>query len=68
VKVYFDREVEVIAADEADAVQLVQEMVRTGKLPAPQLPDTVDGWEVGEIDLLADALGGGFWSAAESAG
>jgi hypothetical protein len=67
VKVYFDKEVEVLAEDEADAVQLVQEMVRTGKLPAPQLPDTVDGGQTGETDLLPDAIGGGFWSAAESA-
>jgi hypothetical protein len=70
VKVFFDREVEVIAADESDAVQLVQEMVRTGQLPTPQLPDEVDGWQTGEIDLLPDAIGGGFWSAyeAQSAG
>ena len=69
IKIYFDKEIAVEAADEADAVQLVQEMVRTGKLPAPQLPDDVDGWQTGETDLLPDAIGGGFWSAsvAESA-
>jgi hypothetical protein len=66
-KVYFDKEVEVEADSEDDAVQLAQEMVRTGKLPTPQLPDDVDGWQTGEIDLLTDAIGGGFWSAAESA-
>ena len=66
IKVYFDREVAVIAASEDDAVQLVQEMVRTGQLPTPQLPDTVDGWETGEIDLLPDQLGGGFWSAYQT--
>ena len=69
VRVFFDREVEVEAASEDEAVQLAQEMVRTGQIPTPRLPDYVDGWETGEIDLLPDQLGGGFWSAyqAESA-
>jgi hypothetical protein len=65
IKVYFDREVAVEAASEDDAVQLVQEMVRTGKLPTPQLPDTVNGWEQSETDLLQDQRGG-YWSAYEA--
>jgi hypothetical protein len=65
-KLYFDREVVVEAASEDDAVQLAQEMVRTGQIPTPRLPDYVDGWETGEIDLLPDQLGGGFWSAYEA--
>ncbi len=51
-KIYFDKEIAVEAASEDDAVSLVQEMVRAGQVPMPQLPDEVDGWEVGE-DRLA---------------
>lgn len=65
-KVYFDRELAVEAASEDDAVALVQEMARNGQIPLPQLPDEVDGWETGEIDLLPDQRGNGFWSAYEA--
>jgi hypothetical protein len=69
-KVYFDREIAVVAESKDDAIEQVQQMLRTGQIPLPQLPDEVDGWEVGETDLLPDQRGGGFWSAylAESAG
>ena len=69
IKVYFDREVTVEAASEDDAVLLVQEMVRQGDIPLPQLPDGINGWETGEFDLLQDQRSG-FWTAyqAESAG
>jgi hypothetical protein len=61
-KIYFDREVAVEAATEEEAVAQVQAMARGGQIPLPQLPDMVDGWEVGELDLLPDQRGG-FWSA-----
>ena len=69
-KLYFDKEIAVEADSEDDAVSAVQEMLRGGQIPMPQLPDVVDGWQTAEIDLLEDQRGGGFWSAyqAESAG
>ena len=70
IKIYFDREIAVEATSEDDAIAAVQDLVRAGQIPLPQLPDEVDGWEVGELDLLPDQRGRGFWSAyqAESAG
>ncbi len=68
-KVYFDREIAVTAASEDAAVSLVQEMVRKGDIPLPQLPNGINGWETGEFDLLQDQRSG-FWTAyeAQSAG
>jgi hypothetical protein len=66
IKQYFDREVAVDAASEDDAVQRVQEMVRGGQIPLPQLPDEIDGWETGELDVLSHQIGGGFWSAYQA--